>query len=48
MMEMNGVYAADYGLAIRIEQMESKSTRLVITASGTYSSRPLKVIVFYI
>lgn len=48
MMAMNGVYESSYGLSFRIEQMESKSTRLVISASGTYGSRPLKVIVFYI
>lgn len=47
MMAGDGNYAADYGIAPQLNQNSDGTLSLKIFTSGSYSSRKLKVIVFY-
>lgn len=47
MMAGDGNYAADYGLAMHLGKNSDGTLDVEIYASGTYTSRKLKVIVFY-
>jgi hypothetical protein len=44
---VNGDYEADYGIAPQLNQNSDGTLSLKIFTSGSYSSRKLKVIVFY-
>lgn len=47
MMNWNGDYEADYGLAFNLNRNEDKSLRLKIFSSGYYPKRDLKVLILY-
>ena len=47
MMNWDGNYQADYGLAFQLGVNSDGTIEVVIYASGSYSSRKLKVMVFY-
>lgn len=47
MMNRDGDYEADYGIAPQLNQNSDGTLSLKIFTSGSYSSRELKVIVFY-
>lgn len=47
MMNWDGDYEADYGIAPQLNQNSDGTLRVKIFASGSYSSRKLIVMVFY-
>lgn len=47
MMNWDGDYAADYGIAPQLNQNSDGTLGVKIFASGSYSSRKLIVMVFY-
>lgn len=47
MMNWDGDYEADYGLAYQFGNTSDGTLEIKIFASGSYSSRKLKVIIFY-
>lgn len=47
MMAGDGNYAADYGLAMHLGVNSDGTLEVEIYASGSYTSRKLKVMVFY-
>lgn len=47
MLNWNGDYQADYGLAFTLNRNEDKSLCLKIFSSGYYPARDLKVLILY-
>lgn len=47
MMNWDGDYEADYGLAYQFWNTSDGTLEIKIFASGSYPSRKLKVIIFY-
>lgn len=47
MMSWDGNYQADYGLGMHLGTKSDGTLEVEIYASGSYSSRKLKVMVFY-
>ena len=48
MMGWTGDYMSDYGLAYRLQFDTDGTVNIIVTASGSYPERPLRVCLFYI